>query len=97
MSEKESTNAPVTHHIIIILLLALVFFNAMSFFKADKALETYQYDAFFVKDSEFKTKMVQLGDSGWEIVSARRATSSRTLGGDGEAGYEFIVKKTNFK
>jgi hypothetical protein len=51
--------------------------------------DAFEYNIVSPKDEALATEMRRLGAVGWEIVSARRATSS-----DGEgARYELILKK----
>lgn len=49
---------------------------------------TYEYTIIFSPDYEESAIIDYIGDEGWEIISARRATDQ-----NGEQGYEFVIKK----
>ena len=48
----------------------------------------WEYEVFSIDDGEWGTKAQDLGASGWEIVTARRASDS-----DGTVAYECIAKR----
>jgi hypothetical protein len=77
--------------IVIILLAVLVAFECLKLTKASEAIyqPVYDYNIVYLKDSTFEEDMKTMGNEGWEIVNARRASS-----GEDTWGYECIIKKT---
>lgn len=50
----------------------------------------WEYRLENIRDSEFTLTMTNLGNDGWELVSARRASESLT---EASFGYEIIYKR----
>ena len=51
----------------------------------------WEYGVVAVKDEEFDKDMGKLGEAGWEVVSARRASDGNT--DSPKFSYEFIIKR----
>ena len=75
---------------IIILLGALVIFEWVKFAKIDDSIShvEYEYRIAFINDYLFDFDLKKIGNEGWEIINARRASSNDTY------GYELILKKS---
>lgn len=92
-----TTPRPVTYGqvlaIIVLMVLALVlpYVRVIRPSSPPPALAKWEYMIASPPDQEFDERMAGYGREGWELVSARRATS-----GSGEyssAGYEMIFKR----
>ena len=57
------------------------------------AVPKWEYVIASPPDEDLQAKLQALGAAGWEIVSARRATSSDSGGGRPSASYEMILKR----
>src|SRR4051794_23353186 len=51
----------------------------------------WEYSVVDIKDSNFEKDMARIGDGGWEVVSARRASNGDTR--DPTFSYELIFKR----
>lgn len=68
--------------ICLVMIAALLFANQF-------VPQKWEYMIVSPEDAEFTKAMDRLGADGWELVSARRATS----GSGGDASYEMILKR----
>jgi DNA-directed RNA polymerase subunit RPC12/RpoP len=75
-------------HILISLLALGLFIQVLTAFRATPTPK-WEYKIFAPSDSFFEKQMNKLGDEGWELVFARRATSNL---GDSPL-YELILKR----
>lgn len=74
---------------IIIALLCLGFI--LSIWSALKPTPKWEYRIVAVPDITFKIGIAELGDDGWELVTARRASSGE--GKSTEFSYEMVFKR----
>ena len=72
----------------VIICLLLVSIGLIPMLRFVRPVEKWEYMAESVQDDFLDTRMAILGSSGWELVSARRATS-----GTKEGCYEMIFKR----
>lgn len=72
----------------IIFTLAGIRSELMKQTAAVTADDRWEYDVIGIKDDEWTTKATALGEAGWEIVTARRASDSNDV-----FGYECIVRR----
>ena len=77
--------------IVIVLLAILVAFDTLEFTKKSDAIyqSVFDYNIVYVKDAAVEDDMKTMGNEGWEIVNARRASD-----GEDNWGYECIIKRT---
>ena len=78
-----------TLNLIAILLVIAIGLLAYNTFGPQGANAQYEYRIEYFKDSSTESGLETLGREGWEVVSARRASSSYS----DDYGYEFILKK----
>jgi hypothetical protein len=95
MNDSSPTAAPaqpsrLPSFLIFLLLLAVVALLAYDRFGPARVLQ-WQYTIIAPDDAMFDQEMNKLGRDGWELVSARRATSGS--GYTSSAAYEVILKK----
>ena len=81
--------------LLLVALVSLAGWNAVALNKIQKLLDkketqpAFEYTIVAPYDSLLETEMNQLGKAGWEVLSARRATSA----GGYSAKYELILKR----
>jgi len=75
---------------IIILLICILSVLVFSLFNSFSNQAKWEYKLESPEDYTFEKEMNELGDEGWELVSARRATVSY---GSRDAFYEIILKR----
>lgn len=93
VSGRQSRSAPVAATINTVLLAILVVMGGVLIASSRSSVKKWEYMIDAPDDSQFESRMNALGQQRWELVSARRATSSVSDG----ASYEIILKreKTN--
>ena len=69
--------------LILVLLAAMTGIAILDRSRVDK----WDYTIVSPEDERLRSEFFRLGDEGWELVTARRAT------GDGGASYEMILKR----
>jgi hypothetical protein len=87
--KRKSTTPSRNQTDVIIILLAAIFL--LSGWTAFSQRTTWEYKIVAPSDLTIDTRINALGKDGWELVSARRATSS--LGGESTAAYEMIFRR----
>ena len=93
-SIHKSQGAIIAFLVVIILLLVLALaLSAYTAFSpvAVKSATHWEYMIEAIPDGSFEESINKLGAQGWELVSARRATSS--VGENTEYSYEMIFKR----
>lgn len=76
--------------IALILLLAIALFQGMPFF-APSVRPAYEYTIISIPDESLESGVNLMGAKGWDMVTARRATSGS--GYESKAAYEMIFKR----
>src|SRR5262245_12981142 len=78
--------------ILIVLTVVLILEQGWQIFRgAATARQSWQYSIEAPPDAELAGRLQALGSAGWEIVSARRATTQS--GGETTAAYEMILRR----
>lgn len=72
----------------VIICLLLISIGLIPMLRYIRPIEKWEYMVEAVQDDFIDTRMAILGSSGWELVSARRATSENK-----EVCYEMIFKR----
>ena len=75
-------------NIAIVLLVAIM---AVASWATFRPITKWEYKVEAIPDSIFTTGMSKLGDDGWELVAARRASSGE--GASATVSYEMIFKR----
>jgi hypothetical protein len=95
---QEAPHSPQLRKIIVLLLLLVIGFGVFLFYSAAIAgnkliakVQKWEYMIASPNDLVFETELSKFGKEGWELVSARRATSGS--GYSSSASYEMIFKR----
>jgi hypothetical protein len=95
MTAPEVTTAPLPRyhaHFVVLNLIAVVIAGLLAYQRlGPEPTRTWEYKIVAPPDAAFELTINQLGKHGWEIVSARRATSGE--GYSATAAYELILKR----
>ena len=82
-----SSSVPHTYGVIVILLSAMLVAQLFGLTSTKTSTTQWEYTVKSPSDSELSSALERLGDQGWELVFARRASSSADF------SYEMIFKR----
>jgi hypothetical protein len=89
LTHRQGQGITVILTLLVLFLFLLGTFHVVGMIKARTEQTRWEYKLESPYDWNFDTRMRELGNDGWELVSARRATSS----GSSLAQYEMIFKR----
>lgn len=92
--ESRARNGTLVPILLIVILAVLIASALMPVIGRSVSRPSWEYTVVFLEDLEFESGLTALGNGGWNLTFARRATSGEPgVADDKSWGYECILKR----